>query len=116
MKLNINQVPHFWTSTHRTFHPVITATSTTDAMLAQRDPSTHLMELPAVGSVICSCYGRRMRVLEAYVLNEAEAREQRRSPGAFVVVTPCEKLRWRQTVEWRLESCFPETEEQLELF
>ena len=57
-----------------------------------------------------------MHVLDAYTLNEVEAEKRDRFPGSYVEVTPCEKMRWRQSCTWLLENCYSEKEEQLELF
>lgn len=93
-----------------------TDTSTTDAMLPTRPADSHLRALPRRHSVICSCYGRRMFVIDAYALDEAEAKARGTQRGSYVRVTPCEPMRWRQSYIWNLNDCFPEEGKQLELF
>ena len=84
--------------------------------LKQRDPKSHLKKLPRIGSVICSCYGRRMVVFETWSVREGETVNGEDEPGDYVRMKPEEKLRWDSYVVWPLEKCFPEREEQLELF
>ena len=85
-------------------------------MLQKRALDSHLRSLPRKGTIICSCYGRRMHVLDSYTLNQAEAEKRDTFPGSYVRVTPCEKARWRHSYIWDLKQCFSEVAAQLELF